>query len=571
MNTELYIQAILALVGGLGLFLLGMRKLSDGLQTIAGPSLKRLIAAVTGNRFMAVGVGVVVTTVIQSSSITTALVVGFVNSGIMTLTQSIGVIMGANIGTTITGWVLVLKVGKYGLPLAGAASIIYLFGKREFTKYLAMTVLGLGLVFLGLEIMKDGLAPLRDVPEFKAWFHAFHADSYFGVLKCALVGCILTMIVQSSSATLGITIAMASQGIIPFETAAALVMGENIGTTITALLAGLGGNINARRASWFHSMFNILGALWVTALFPWYLHVVEWFAASFLGVPEIRAMAPEGGSDLFPVVVTGIATVHTLFNLTNTLLFLPFTGLFGRLLVHLGKDETTNDAPSPRIARLDDASLESPFAALEQVEHQLERMGSDLGIMMSQLRTSLETPSQAKTQGRPIFAAEARFDTLQHEITSFLTNLLSRQIGQVFAGEAQAQLRICDELESVSDYATQILKLQLRVHENGDTFDPIHQESLLNLHDKVAELVGICSKFMGSPQDPFLLENIQTRNQEITALVRTYRNDHWKSLAERPASPLLATCYSDILVSYRKIKEHLQSATEAMESTSMGA
>ena len=570
MNIELYIQAILSLVGGLGLFLLGMKKLSDGLQTIAGPSLKRLIAAVTGNRFMAVGVGLTVTTVIQSSSITTALVVGFVNSGIMTLTQSIGVIMGANIGTTITGWILVLKVGKYGLPLAGAAAMVYIFGKRDFTRYLAMTLMGLGFVFLGLEIMKDGLAPLRDVPQFKAWFHAFQADSYLGVLKCALVGCILTMIVQSSSATLGITIAMASQGIIPFETAAALVLGENIGTTITALLAGLGGNVNARRASWFHSIFNILGALWVTALFPVYLHLVEWIVATFLGVPEVRAMAPAGSSELFPVVVTGIATVHTLFNITNTLIFLPFTGHFGRLLARLGKDEPTNDAPSQRIARLDDASLESPFAALEQVEHQLEHMGKDLTSMMAQLRTSIETPANAKILGRPIFAAETRFDTLQHEITAFLTSLLSRQVGQTFASEAQAQLRICDELESVSDYITQILKLQLRVQENGVTFDPDHRESLLNLHDKVAELVGISAKYMSHPTDPYLAEDLQNRCQEINALVRTYRNEHWKSLADRTTSPLLATCYSDILVSYRKIKEHMHAVTEAVESTSMG-
>jgi phosphate:Na+ symporter len=566
MEIELYIKAALALVGGLGLFLLGMRKLSDGLQTIAGSSLKRLIAAVTGNRFMAVGVGMAVTTVIQSSSITTALVVGFVNSGIMSLSQSIGVIMGTNIGTTITGWVLVLKVGAYGLPLAGAAAMVYIFSKRETTRYIAMTLLGLGLVFLGLEIMKDGLAPLRNVPEFKAWFHAFQADSYLGVLKCAMVGCILTMVVQSSSATLGITIVMASQGLIPFETAAALVLGENIGTTITALLAGLGGNINARRASWFHSIFNILGALWVTAIFPWYLMVVEWIVATFMGVPNVRVMAPEGSSELFPVVVTGIATVHTLFNIVNTLIFLPFTGVFGRLLAKLGKD--ADGSVSSRIARLDDATLDSPFAALEQVEHELNRMGSELLTMMGQLRTCIESPAGAKAQGRPIFASETKFDTLQHEVTSFLTKLLSRQIGQAFAAQAQAQLRICDELESVSDYITQILKLQLRLEENGDKFDTDHKESLLQLHDKVTGQLSVSIRFLENPENPLLLQDLQTRNQEITAVVRSSRNEHWKSLAERSSSPLLATCYSDILVSYRKIKEHMLAATEAVEHTS---
>lgn len=569
MNTELYIQAFLSLVGGLGLFLLGMRKLSDGLQTIAGPSLKRMIAAVTGNRFTAVGVGVVVTTVIQSSSITTALTVGLVNSGIMNLTQSIGVIMGANIGTTITGWVLVLKVGVYGLPLAGAAAMVYIFSKRETPRYIAMTLLGLGLVFLGLEIMKDGLAPLRDVPEFKAWFHAFHADSYLGVLKCALVGCVLTMVVQSSSATLGITIAMASQGLIPFETAAALVLGENIGTTITALLAGLGGNLNARRASWFHSIFNILGVMWATAIFPWYLTIVEWFVATFLGVPEIRAMAPEGSKEMFPVVVTGIATVHTLFNVTNTLLFLPFTAMFGRLLGKVGKEST--DTATMRLARLDDSTLDSPFAALEQVEHEIDQMGSQLVDMMGNLRSCLEMPAAAKGNGRSIFATETRFDTLQQEITSFLTKLLSRQIGHQFAAGAQVQLRVCDELESVSDYITQILKLQLRLEENGDRFDADHTASLLNLHDKATGLVACGANLLHRPGNPMLLQDIHNRQQEITALVRSLRTEHWKSLADRSTSPLLATCYSDMLVSYRKIKEHVMAATEALESASSQA
>ena len=569
MNTELYIQAFLSLVGGLGLFLLGMRKLSDGLQTIAGPSLKRMIAAVTGNRFTAVGVGLVVTTVIQSSSITTALTVGLVNSGIMNLTQSIGVIMGANIGTTITGWVLVLKVGVYGLPLAGAAAMVYIFSKRETPRYIAMTLLGLGLVFLGLEIMKDGLSPLRNVPEFKAWFHAFQADSYLGVLKCAMVGCVLTMVVQSSSATLGITIAMASQGLIPFETAAALVLGENIGTTITALLAGLGGNLNARRASWFHSIFNILGALWVTAIFPWYLMIVEWFVATFLGVPEVRAMAPEGSKEMFPVVVTGIATVHTLFNVTNTVLFLPFTAMFGRLLGRVGKEST--DTATMRLARLDDSTLDSPFAALEQVEHEIDQMGSQLVDMMGNLRSCLEMPAAAKGNGRSIFATETRFDTLQQEITSFLTKLLSRQIGHQFAAEAQVQLRVCDELESVSDYITQILKLQLRLEENGDRFDADHTASLLNLHDKATGLVACGANLLHRPGNPMLLQDIHNRQQEITALVRSLRTEHWKSLADRSTSPLLATCYSDMLVSYRKIKEHVMAATEALESASSQA
>jgi len=240
-----YWKMILTVIGGLGVFLLGMKNLSEGLQAIAGSGLRRMISWVTDNRFMAIGVGALITMLVQSSSITTVMVVGFVNSGFMTLSQAIGVVMGANVGTTITGWILVLKIGKYGLPIAGAAAFVYLFAKRDRIRYLAMAILGLGLVFFGLEVMKDGFAVVKELPAFELWFQKFSADSYLGVLKCAAVGCILTFFVQSSSATLGITIGLAQLGVIEFETAAALVLGENIGTTITAWLASFGATTNA--------------------------------------------------------------------------------------------------------------------------------------------------------------------------------------------------------------------------------------------------------------------------------------------------------------------------------------
>ena len=271
---DFLVELLFQLIGGLGIFLLGMKNMSDGMQAVAGSSLRRMIGAVTGNRFAATIVGVFVTCVVQSSSITTVMVVGFVNSGVMALTQGIGVIMGANIGTTITGWILVLKIGKYGLPILGASAFCYLFAKNERWRYGAMAIMGVGMVFFGLELMKDACSIIKQMPDFEAWFHTFSADNYVGVMKCAMIGCVMTTLVQSSSATLGITISLASQGVITYETAAALVLGENIGTTITALLASLGTSANARRAAYFHVIFNLLGVLWITAIFGWYVQVV---------------------------------------------------------------------------------------------------------------------------------------------------------------------------------------------------------------------------------------------------------------------------------------------------------
>ena len=247
MDYKVLLGIASTVVGGLGIFMLGMKYMSDGLQATAGDRLRRLISLVTDNRFLAVGIGTLVTCIVQSSSVTTVMCVGFVNSGFMTLHQAFGVTLGANIGTTITGWILVVKIGKYGLPLLGIAALVHLFCKRERLHYLALLAMGIGMIFFGLELMSEGFKPLSKLPEFREWFHAFEADTYLGVMKCALVGCILTCIVQSSSATLGITIGMATVGLIPFHTAAALVLGENIGTTITAIIASLGATTNARQ------------------------------------------------------------------------------------------------------------------------------------------------------------------------------------------------------------------------------------------------------------------------------------------------------------------------------------
>jgi phosphate:Na+ symporter len=206
LQTDKLIQLCFELIGGLGIFLLGMKHMSEGMQAIAGANLRRMISAVTNNRVMAVGVGTLVTCVVQSSSITTVLVIGSVNSGVMTLAQAIGVIMGANVGTTITGWILVLKIGKYGLPLLGAMAIAYLFIKGDRWRFWALALMGVGMIFFGLELMKDACSVIKDLPQFEAWFQRFSAENYLGIWKCVLVGCVLTMMVQSSSATLGITI-----------------------------------------------------------------------------------------------------------------------------------------------------------------------------------------------------------------------------------------------------------------------------------------------------------------------------------------------------------------------------
>ncbi len=250
--------------------------MSEGMQAVAGARLRQLISTATDNRLIACGVGALVTAMIQSSSVTTVMIVGFVSAGFMTLAQAIGVIMGANIGTTLTGWILVLDLGLYALPLLGLASFFFLFARNERLRYLGMSIMGIGMIIYGLQIMSSGFKPIRDLPEFLAWFSKFQADTYVGALKCVFLGAAVTAIIQASAAALGITMGLASSGVIDFNTAAALVIGQNIGTTVTALMASFGTtNLSARRAAYSHILFNVLGALWVVCLFYPYMKLIK--------------------------------------------------------------------------------------------------------------------------------------------------------------------------------------------------------------------------------------------------------------------------------------------------------
>ncbi|MBQ1278577.1 MAG: Na/Pi cotransporter family protein, partial [Thermoguttaceae bacterium] len=297
-------------LGGLGLFLIGMKRMSDGLQAVAGARLRRIISMFTNNRFLAVGVGFMATVLVQSSSATTVMILGFVNSGLMTLAQAVGCVMGTNIGTTTTGWLLTLNLGAYGLPLIGVAGFVYLLTKNEKICNLAACALGIGLIFFGLKTMGAALAPLPDIPAFSEFMQSFQADSLWGAFKCVMVGCVTTMLVQSSAATIGITMTLTALGVIDFTAAAALVLGENIGTTITALMASIGATTNARRVAYFHTLFNCVGVCWALALFfPILLQTVN-------------ALGDRWGMD----DVAKIALTHSLFNITNTIVFLPFVG-----------------------------------------------------------------------------------------------------------------------------------------------------------------------------------------------------------------------------------------------------
>jgi phosphate:Na+ symporter len=547
-----YLTLAFTVIGGLGIFLLGMKNMSDGLQAVAGDGLRRMIAFVTDNRFLAVGAGAFATTVVQSSSITTVMVVGFVNSGFMQLSQAIGVIMGANIGTTITGWVIALKIGKYGLPIMGFCIFGYLFSRSDRIRFISMFGMGLGMVFFGLEVMKDGFVMIKSLPAFNAWFTTFSADTYLGVLKCAAVGCVLTFIVQSSSATLGITITLAVTGVIPFETAAALVLGENIGTTITALLASLGATTNAKRAAYFHVIFNVIGVLVITAIFQWYMPCVKQVVSWMGGVDPVTKEID---------VTKAIAATHTGFNVINTIVFLPFVGIMAKFLQRVVPEKSHKE--TPHLTNLDLRVLETPAIAIEQSRVELLRMAEGCSKMMGWLKELLGQDEPDPQLKKKLFHREEILDTVQDEIVAFMTNLLSGNVPHTIVAEGRRQLRMADEYESISDYITSILKFHLKLRDQGHKFDERHLADVMRLHEMVNDYLELVSQGMRN-RHPEVITKANSMGAEVTHLVKKLRDEHLDALTEERMPPFINLAYTSTLNSYRRVRDHAKNIAEAL-------
>ncbi len=364
-------KLIFGLVGGLGLFLFGMKIMSEGLQKVAGSRMRKILSALTSNRIVGALVGIAVTAIIQSSSATTVMVVGFVNAGLMSLVQSIGIILGANIGTTVTAQLIAFKITKFALPAIGIGAGFKLFAKNRKWSYFGEILLGFGLLFFGLSVMKSAFDPLKTSDEFHQLFMAVGNNHLLGVL----IGAILTMLVQSSSATIGITIALASSGILSFDASVALILGENIGTTITANLAAIGTNLAARRTAFAHFLFNSLGVCYMLIFFPFFLHFISSITpgdADFViqTQDQIARMGGEIGDK--PFIARHIANTHTMFNIVNTIIFLPLVGLLAKLstLVIRGREENVEF----HLKYLDNRVLSTPPIALAQARSETRRM-----------------------------------------------------------------------------------------------------------------------------------------------------------------------------------------------------
>jgi phosphate:Na+ symporter len=535
---------IYTLLGGLGIFFFGMKFMSDGLQAVAGDVIRKIINSITSNRFMAVGVGLVVTCLVQSSSVTSVMTVGFVNAGLMNLTQAIGVIFGANIGTTITGWIISVNVDKYGLLLVGIGFIPGLFSKSEKWQHLGRAVLGVGLVFIGLKTMSGAFVPLRSNQVFLDSISYFSGEHYGAYIASIMMGCLLTMIVQSSSAMLGITMAMATSGVIPYHTAVTLVLGENIGTTITAILASMGGTIAAKRAARAHACFNIFGVLVMLCILPYYFDLVN-----ALIPHDARFVAADGSR---PYVSQHIALAHTLFNVTATLLFIPFINQLAAFVTKITPDKSEKEVP--HLLVLGDPSIMLPAASMAQAESELKKM-NDIVVRMYKLnRDFWDQDEYDPKMHAKIIDYERITDNIHREITVFLCYVMEKPMSHHQSNQIQSMIRISDELESVADYIERLANYRERFKAN-EKLEGESKVEFFQFLDEVWEFFSLVGKGLHN-EESLDMTKIESKSHELQLWADSMREKHLDRISKGSYPPVTALTYSDMVVALRKIRAH---------------
>jgi len=531
-------------IGGLGLFLYGMKLMSEGLQKTAGSSLKKIIEKFTSNRFIGVLVGTVVTVIIQSSSATTVMVVGFVNAGLMNLFQALSIVLGANIGTTITAQLIAFKITKFALPAIGVGVALALFSKDARKRYYGEIILGFGLLFFGMETMKHAFVPLNNAQEFKELFVFFSSNP----IAAAAAGALLTVIVQSSSATIGITIAMASTGLLDFPAAAALVLGENIGTTITANLAAIGGTRTAKQAALGHFLFNLFGVAYMLIFLNVLIHFVELYTPG-----AVDFVAADGTK---PYIARHVANLHTTFNIINMIIFLPFIHLLARLCEKIIKSDTKRKG---QLLRLDPKMVKTPSIAVAQAKKEVTEMSKIATQMLHMTQTSLKN-DQSKL--KEIKVLEAQLDELNHEFTSFLTLLTQQNISEKTSHIINDLSHVIHNLEKIGDHSENIARFKDKMVKKNLKFSKEANLEISNMIDTVVRFTDYIINFYNNPAS---ITTLRTEDEDaIDEMRKKFKKNHMKRLSEGSCDITTGLVFVDIINNLEKVGDHVYNIAQVM-------
>ncbi|MEW8957379.1 Na/Pi cotransporter family protein [Clostridium sp.] len=526
---------IIGLIGGLGLFLYGMKLMGDGLENVAGEKLKSILEKVTSNRIMAVLVGTAVTAVIQSSSATTVMVVGFVNAGLMNLAQAAGVIIGANIGTTVTAQLVAFNLEDIAPIFIGIGTAIILFSKNKKRRDLGNIILGFGILFMGLGIMSDSMTPMKDSPAFKDFILMIGDNWVLGIIT----GLAMTAVLQSSSATTGLLIALASTGAITMNVALPVIFGCNIGTCVTALLSSIGTNKTARKAALIHLLFNVAGTLVFLPLMNPLIHLVE-------------SITPGD-------IERQIANAHTVFNVTNTIIMLP---LINYLIIIVNK-LIPGEAEIEKVGAtyLDDRLLETPVIASGQVIKETIRMANkakeNLDLTM---RGFLENNEELV---KKVYENEKIINALEYDITNYLIKLSKSDLSDKERGIVASTFHIVNDIERVGDHAKNIAELTLEKISKKLTYSKNAEEEAKHIFDYTLNAITIAIESYETG-DKFKAESIIAVEARIDVLEKELRENHIRRLHEGTCSANSGAIFLDLINNLERIGDHAMNIAEAV-------
>lgn len=534
----MWISIVVQAVAGLGLFLFGMQLMSDGLQKVAGNKLKRSIEVLTSNRFIALLVGTVVTMIIQSSSATSVMVVGFVNAGIMELSQAFGVILGANIGTTITGQMVSMDVSKWA-PFAVALGLL-MRGLKKNTRIGDMSdiFIGFGILFMGMDYLKNGLEPLGHLPQFQTLIIHNAEKPLFGIM----IGFLMTVALQSSSATIGVLIALASQGLIPFAAAVHVIYGDNIGTCTTALISSIGTTPKARRVAMIHLLFNLLGTIvFLVALNP-------------VVVPMIERWTPHN-------VPRQIANIHTIFNIINVALFFPFGNWFIKAVNFIVPDKKEELVLDDNTRTLDDRILASPSIALHRVIVAIHELAEEAGYAVEAAIKSCQLKD--KNYVLETFEHEHRINALERRIVEFLVKLSQESLAEEDSALIDELFQMVADIERIGDHSENIAEYVDANIDAGAELSPEAEDDLNQVFSKVKVGYRLMSESLVDGDVNKAQMAMETEN-DVDELKILVRQRHIERMNKGLATPMSGIFVMDLLSNLERISDHYRNICESI-------
>lgn len=594
---------LLTLIGSIGLFLYGMKLMSEGLQKAAGDRLRNILAWMTNNRFVGALTGILVTALIQSSSATTVMIVSFVNAGLLSLGQSMAVIMGANVGTTATAWILYLGGFKVNLAAASipliAFTIPMLFSKKNSWKSWGEVILGFSFLFMGLDLLNHSVPDLRSNPELFAAIQNYADMGFLSVLLFAFIGMVVTVIVQSSSVTFAIVLVICSKGWISFEMAAALVLGSNIGTCITPLIAAISGNIWAKRSAMGHLMFNVLGSIWVLALYYPFMKLVVWLSTLGQGDPTallsfvdstdpavINALN-DGTLDLIDpanqqlattfaanqaYVSFGLSIFHTLFNTINICVMIWFTGLYVKIVTKLIPSKPEEEENESHLTFITTGLLSTSELSILQARKEIQLYGERAQRMFGLVRDLFheEDDKEFTSKFSRIQKYENISDRMEVEIANYLTKVSAGRLSDESKHQVQMKLRVISEIESVADSCYNLARTLQRRHQQPEKFTEEingNVELMFNLIE--SGLQNMCAVLGEEHIDQTYVNTAQNIENEINNYRNQLKLQNVIAVNEGYYDYPTATTYMDTIVECEKMGDYIINVVEAVADSKL--